>query len=50
MPNIHNTHYIRGYEKDGQVGNSIEFKKNHYFGYRYYDDFNYVSFFYALNK
>ena len=35
---------VVGYEKDGQVGNSIEFKKNHYFGYRYYDDFDFVSF------
>ena len=45
MPEIKNSHYIRGYEDDGGIGNSIEYKKRHYFGCRYYDDFDYVSFF-----
>lgn len=49
MPNIPHTHYIRGYEKDDQVGNSIEYRKNQYFGFRYYDDFDYVSFFNIKN-
>ena len=45
MPELSNSHYIRGYEKDGEVGNSIEYKPNQYFGSRYYDDFDYVRFF-----
>ena len=45
MPNIENSQYIRGYENECEVGNCIDYKKNHYFGLRYYDDFDYVSFF-----
>lgn len=45
MPEIKNTHYIHGFENHGQVGDTILFKHNQYFGYRYYDDFDYVSFF-----
>ena len=50
MPEVNKSHYIRGFEKEGQVGNSIEYKKNQYFGFRYYDDFDYVSFFNAPNQ
>lgn len=45
MPEMKNTCYIRGFENEGQVGNCIEYKRNHYFGRRYYDDFDYVQFF-----
>lgn len=44
MPEIRNAHYIRGFERENEVGNSIEYKKGHYFGLRYFDDFDYVSF------
>lgn len=44
MKDVANTHYISGFEKDGEVGNSIEYKKCGFYGFRYYDDFDYVSF------
>ena len=44
MPEIKDTHYIRGFENDGQVGDTIPFRNNHYFGSRFFDDFDYVSF------
>ena len=45
LSDVNCTHYIRGFEHEDQVGNCIEYKKNGYFGFRYYDDFDYVSFF-----
>lgn len=44
MPEIRNTHYIHGFENDGQVGDMIPFRKKHYFGSRYFDDFDYIGF------
>jgi uncharacterized protein (DUF1919 family) len=44
IPDVKNTYYIRGFEQDKEVGNSIDFRRNQYFGRRYYDDFNYVRF------
>ena len=44
MPEIKNSHYIRGFEQEKEVGNSIEYKRGQCFGRRYYDDFNYVGF------
>lgn len=49
MPDIRNSHYIHGFEKDGQVGNTILFRNNQYFGARYFDDFDFVSFFNSLS-
>ncbi len=45
MPDVNDTYYIRGFEHGREVGNSIDYKRNHFFGRRYYDDFDYVSFF-----
>lgn len=39
-----NCHYIKGFEQSGGVGNLMEFKKNQYFGFKYFDDFDFVKF------
>lgn len=39
--------YIKGFEEFDEIGNTMEYKKNRYFGDKYYDDFDFVTF---LNK
>lgn len=45
MPDIPNSHYIHGFEKKQQLGNVMDFKSGHFFGKKYYDDFNFIKFF-----
>ena len=45
--NIANCHTVRGFENEKEVGNIMVFRPNQYFGLKYYDDFDYVTF---LNK
>lgn len=45
--NIVNCHVIRGFENYREVGNIMVYRPNQYFGHKYYDDFDYVTF---LNK
>ena len=45
IPQLKNTHYIKGFEKEKELGDTIHFRKNQYFGFRYFDDFDYISFF-----
>lgn len=42
--NIKSSYYIKGFEKDKEVGLLFKFK-NRYTGKKYYDDFDYVSWF-----
>lgn len=42
-----NTHIIRGFEHDDEVGNIMLFRPRSYLGHKFYDDFDFVSF---LNK
>lgn len=42
MPHIPNSHYIRGFEDAREVGNIMVYRS--LCGYKYYDDFDYVSF------
>ena len=44
MPEVCNSQYISGFEGQGEVGDTILFKQNHYFGHRYFDDFDFVNF------
>lgn len=44
---IGNTIYIKGFEDSEEIGNTMVYKPNCYFGKKYYDDFDFVSF---LNK
>lgn len=39
-----NCHYIRGFETCVGVGNIMEYRKGQFWGYRYFDDFDYISF------
>ena len=41
---IPNTHVVRGFEHEEEVGNVIAYLPNHYMGHKYYDDFDYVTF------
>ena len=40
---IPSTHYIRGFEKENEVGNTMLYR--FIFGFKYFDDFNYIRFF-----
>lgn len=41
---ISDTHYLRGFENEEELGNIMEFKKGQYFGRKYFDDFDFVKF------
>ena len=45
--NIPNCYVVRGFENEKEVGNIMVYRPNQYFGHKYYDDFDYVTF---LNK
>ncbi len=45
MPDIKDTHYIRGFENNNELGDTIPYRIGQYLGYRYYDDFDFVKFF-----
>lgn len=44
IPSLPNTHHIKGFEKMNELGNIMEFKDNQFFGYKYFDDFDYIHF------
>lgn len=44
LMDISNTVYIPGFEQDKELGNVMEFRKHQYYGHRYYDAWDYVSF------
>lgn len=43
-PHIPNTHYIRDFEKEAELGNLMLYKQGQYFGRKYFDDFDFISF------
>ena len=45
MPDIKDTHYVRGFENNSELGDTIPYRTCQYFGHRYYDDFDFVKFF-----
>lgn len=43
-PHIPNTHYIRGFETETELGNLMLFRQGQYLGRKYLDYFDFVSF------
>ncbi|TCK01621.1 uncharacterized protein (DUF1919 family) [Volucribacter psittacicida] len=47
-PELSSTYYIRGFEKQGQVGDLFAYTG--WFGHKYYDQFDYINWFNQRNK
>lgn len=50
MYGIPDTYYVRGFEQKSELGDIMVFKKNMYWGHKYFDDFDFVSFLNKSNK
>lgn len=44
-PDIPGTHYIRGFEHEPELGNIMLFRQGQYLGRKYFDDFDFITFF-----